>query len=195
MTGQVSDTSSHRKDQIANFAEILRNAPSRQRIFEAVYRGKKQSKSVQWISRVTPPFDCKRVTEIAKRLVHERLIEQGRERIDGSLQTVYRKIEFVASNKAKILQLARNKKKLDSYHTKTNPRSGGARTTVTIRLPFAHRTHFIAIDAVDQFSKAKKIKTIPENLSPERLPENCEAWHSTATWRGQKPKGLGWRNE
>ncbi len=162
MTVQVSDTASHRRDQIANFAEILRNAPSRQKVFEAVYRGKKHFKSAQWISAVTP-FSRKRVTMIAKRLVREKLFEQSRERIDGSVQTVYRKIEFVESNKRKILQLARNKKGLERYHTKTNPRINGAKRTLTLRLPFIAKTRFIAIDDVQQFSKVKKIKNIRTN--------------------------------
>jgi hypothetical protein len=45
MTMQVSDTASHRGDQIANFADVLKNAPARQRVFSAVYYGKKRTKS------------------------------------------------------------------------------------------------------------------------------------------------------
>ena len=134
MVMHVSDTASNRRDQIANFAELLRNAPSRQSVFNAVYHGKKLKKSVQEVSAVTH-FTPKRVTEVAKPLVREHLFEQSRERINGSTQTVYVKSGFVASNKAKILQLARNKKKLESFHTKTNPKHRFASTSVTLRVP------------------------------------------------------------
>jgi hypothetical protein len=170
MTTQVSDTASHRKDQIANFAELLKNAPARQKVFSAVYYGKKREKSAKEIGRMVG-FSRIRVTKVAKRLVREKLFEQGRVRIGGSVQTVYRKSDFVESNKGKILSLARNKKQLESYHTKTNPRIN-VKTTVRLSVPFVAKTKFITIDDVDQFAKAKKIRQIPESLTPERLPEH-----------------------
>ncbi len=121
MVQQVSDTSSNRRDQIANFAELLRNAPIKQRAFEAVYRGKKRIKTAKELAAAASLPTTKRLTEVAKPLVHEKLFEQGRERIDGSSQTVYRKIDFLATNRAKILHLARDKVKLAKYNTKTNP--------------------------------------------------------------------------
>jgi hypothetical protein len=171
MALQVSDTASNRRDQIANFAEILRKAPSRQKIFRAVYHGKKRSKTVQEIADATKKFTAKRVTEIAKPLVREKLFDQARERIDGSMLTVYRKNEFVASNRRKILQLARDKKRLGGYHTKTNPVGSRAAKKLVLRLPFIPKTRFIAVDDIEQFSRVKKIKNIPERLNPERLPE------------------------
>src|SRR5438128_5395131 len=109
MIHQVSDTASNRRDQIANFAELLRKASARQRVFNAVYYGKKRSKTVKEVADATD-FSTKRVTEIAKPLADgEKLFDQGRERIDGKMQTVYTKIHFVERNKRKILKLANNK--------------------------------------------------------------------------------------
>jgi hypothetical protein len=138
-------------------------------VFEAVYFGKKWTKSAQDIADATG-YTRKRVTMIAKRLAREGLFEQGRDRINGSTQTVYRKNGFVVSNKPKILSLARNKRQLANYPTKTNPRIKVV-TTVKIRLPFVVKTHFVTIDDVDQFKKAKAIRKIPDTLTPERLPE------------------------
>jgi len=170
MSLQVSDSASNRKDQIANFAEILKNAPARQKVFEAVYFGKKKFKSVNEIAGTTI-LSPKRVTIIAKPLCRQGLFEQGRERIQGSMRTVYRKFGFVESNKQKILKLARNKKKLAGYPTKTNPRIKVV-ATVRLRVPYAPKTKFITIDDVDQFAKTKKIRKTPDVLTPERLPEN-----------------------
>lgn len=172
MVHQVSDTASNRRDQIANFAELLRNAPMKQRVFEAVYRGKKRVKTVEEVAAAASISTGKRVTEIAKGLVNEKLFEQGRERIDGRNHTVYRKIDFVATNKSKILQLARSKTKLDRYETKTNPK-GGARTgtRLVVYVPVKIKTRFITIDAIDQFAAAKRVKAVPDKMTPERLSE------------------------
>src|SRR5450759_1374139 len=102
----VSDSASHRRDQIANFAEVLRNASARQKVFEAVYRGKKREKTITEIAKTTR-FSAKRVATIARPLARgEKLFEQDRSRVDGAVQTVYRKIDFVVRNKGKILSLA-----------------------------------------------------------------------------------------
>lgn len=169
MSIQVSDAPSHRADQIANFAGILKNAPARQKVFEAVYFGKQRTKSAHEIGEATD-YTQKRVTMIAKALSREGLFEQARERINGLMQTVYRKIDFVGGNKHKILSLARNKKQLANYPTKTNPRVRVV-TSVKIRLPFMLKTRFVGIDDVDQFKKVRKIRKVPNALDPERLPE------------------------
>lgn len=170
---QTSDTSSHRRDQIANFAEILKNAPTKQRVFEAVYRGKKRTKTVQEIADATG-FSSKRVTEIAKPLARgEKLFEQGRERVNGKSVTVYKKLDFVETNKHKILKLARNKKQLASYHTKTNPRTQATNKgqRVVIRVPFKAKHQFVGIDDVEQFKRVRHINNVPQSLKPSRLPE------------------------
>jgi hypothetical protein len=91
----------------------------------------------------------------------------------GRKHTVYIKIDFVATNKAKILQLARSKTKFDGYHTKTNPKTRASGTRVVIHVPFKIRApRFIHIDDVGQFSKVKALKCIPDKLDPARLPED-----------------------
>lgn len=171
MIQQVSDTASNRRDQIANFAEILKNAPTRQKVFEAVYHGKKRVKTANDLAKAASLPTTKRLTEVAKPLVDEKLFQQGRERIDGRSQTIYKKIDFVARNKRKILQLARGKAKLASYHTKTNPRTIKSRKRIVLKVPYRIKTRFISIDDVDQFSKAKKVSSIPAQLKPARLSE------------------------
>lgn len=172
MVLQVSDTASNRRDQIANFAEILRNAPARQKVFRAVYFGKKRHKTVSEIAESTGITSTKRVTMIAKPLAREKLFEQERERIDGSRQTVYKKVGFVESNKRKILQLATNKAKLAKYHTKTNPKTSGVKPgRIVLKIPFRIKVRFVGVDDVDQFSKVKAVHSLPESLTPERLSE------------------------
>jgi hypothetical protein len=173
MLHHVSDTASNRRDQIANFAEILRNASARQKVFSAVYRGKNKFKTVNEIADlIGNGWTAKRVATVAKPLAQgEKLFEQGRERVDGKMQTVYRKTQFVETNKKKILQLANNKKKLEKYHTKTNPKGSANAQRIVVHAPFRIKTRFVALHEVDQFSKVRQVKTVPETLSPDRLPE------------------------
>jgi hypothetical protein len=170
MVLQVSDSASNRRDQIANFVELIASAPSRKKILSAVYSGKKSFKTVGELAEATK-FSTKRVTEIAKPLARQHLFDQDRERVDGRMQTIYRKNPFVAANKAKIVTLAGSKKKFAKYHTKTNPKHGSGGSTVVIKVPFRISTKFISIDDVDQFSRVKKFRKVPATLTPGRLPE------------------------
>jgi hypothetical protein len=171
----VSDSSSHRRDQIANFAEILRNAEAKQKVFKAVYRGKQRSKTIGEIAKATG-YTPKRVAEIAGPLARgEKLFEQDRARHDGRSTTVYRKLPFVVANRSKILSLAADRKRLERYHTKTNPKinvtvrlSKGQK--ISVRSPFPARSKFIHVEDVKEFSKARKIKSVA-GLRTARLSE------------------------
>ncbi|GIK81271.1 MAG: hypothetical protein BroJett024_23760 [Alphaproteobacteria bacterium] len=171
----VSDTSSNRRDQIANFAEILLNSPARQRVFKAVYRGKKGTKTIGEIATATG-YSPKRVAEIAHPLARgEKLFEQDRERYDGKITTVYKKIPFVTRNKQQILSKARDRCTLSSYHTKTNPKINlnlriGKGQKVSVKVPFRVRSKFIRIEDVKEFSRAKSLRSTGE-LNPSRLSE------------------------
>lgn len=168
----VSDSASHRRDQIANFAEILRRAPARQKVFEAVYRGKKREKTITEIAKATR-FSNKRVATIARPLAHgEKLFEQGRARISGEVHTVYRKIDFVVRNKREILSLARSKERFNKYYTKTRPKVDVVARNTTIRVNVPFRVEAVALDPnlIDQFKKMRAHAPTP-GLRPARLSE------------------------
>ncbi len=137
-----------------------------------MYRGKNKFKTVNEVADLIG-WTAKRVATVAKPLAQgEKLFEQDRLRVAGKVQTIYRKIHFVEANKREILQLANNKKKLERYHTKTNPRvsiTTGHR--IVVRVPFRLKTRSVVLDDVDQFSKVKQVTSVPEKLSPERLSE------------------------
>ena len=42
-----------------------------------------------------------------------------------------------------------------------------------LRTPFVPKTRFIRIDDVEQFAKVNKIRTVPNRLNPDRLPEQA----------------------
>ncbi|MGE0565291.1 MAG: hypothetical protein AB7O50_12320, partial [Pseudolabrys sp.] len=173
----VSDSSSHRRDQIANFAEILRNAEARQLVFEAIYRGKQAVKTIREVAATTG-YDTKRIATIAHPLAGEKLFDQSRvfDKVVGKATTAYKKIPFVTRNKEKILRLARNKGALENFHTKTNPKiktkvalSKGQR--ITVKAPFRVQVKFIRSEEIGEFAKAKTVKSL-SGLSPARLSES-----------------------
>jgi hypothetical protein len=195
----VSDTSSNRRDQIANFAEILLNAAARQKVFKAIYHGKKRSKTIGEIAKATG-YTAKRVAEIAGPLAHgEKLFEQGRERHDGKVTTVYKKIPFLTRNRRQILSKAKNRRALDRFHTKTNSKIKinvrvGRGHKVTVKVPFQVRSKFIRVEDIKEFSKAQKVKSTT-GLSPARLSEaNTKAGFLKLLGETKVPKDWGGEN-
>jgi len=168
---EVSDSSSHRRDQIANFAEVLRNAPAKQKVFEAVYYGKKKVKTVKEIS-ITTGYKSKRVTEIAKPLARgEKLFEQGRMKTKQGMVTIYKKIDFVVTNKKKILTLARNSKRFDKYFTKTNSKGESkSMQTIILKVPFKAETIYVQLEQMEEFSRVKDV-ILKSSSAQDRLPE------------------------
>jgi hypothetical protein len=174
MVLNVSDNASHRRDQIDNLTDLLVNAPTRQALVKAVNFGKKRVKSVGELAKklslvlkkkITP----KRVTEIGKPLVNraftqERILEHGRK------TTAYAKFEH-HHDVREALKLANNKKKREAYHTKSRPKIKVVGTTVTIKAPFRPKIKTVYVDDIEEFQKVKSVKSVPETMSPPRLPE------------------------
>jgi hypothetical protein len=173
MVLNVSDTASHRRDQIDNLADLLENAPTRQALVRAVNFGKKRVKSVAELaarlsSDLGRPITAKRVTEIGKQLVNlaftqERIVENGRK------TTAYAKLDQHRVREA--LKLANNKKKREAYRTKSRPAVRVVGTTVTIKAPFRPRVKTVYVDDVQEFEKVKAVRAVPPTMSPPRLPE------------------------
>jgi hypothetical protein len=165
---RVSDTASHRRDQIANLAELFRN-PNRQRLVKAIYFGKKRNKSVPFLAKKLG-ISTKRVTEIGKPLVNQ-AFAQEKALENGKRVTVYVKDEFVQHVLRESLRLANDRKIFDAYHTKTNPNIMVISKTFKLTIPFKPRTRSVTIDDVKEFAKARSVQTVPTKLKPPRLPE------------------------
>jgi hypothetical protein len=173
MVLNVSDSASHRRDQIDNLADLFENAPTRQALAKAVNFGKKRVKSVaELAAKLSSEFKktvtAKRVTEIGKPLVNlaftqERIVENGRK------TTAYAKLDQHRVREA--LTLANNKKKREEYYTKSRPRIKVVGTTVTIKAPFKPKVNTVYVDDVKEFQKVRTVKKIPTTMSPPRLPE------------------------
>jgi hypothetical protein len=116
MPTSVSDARSNANDQIVHAASRIRGANLRA-VFDAIYRGKTQVKSVAELAAMTGLTE-KQVLSAGKVLAANHIVEQTKK--DG--RVAYRKDTFYAANKTKILALGKDPKKLAAVPTKTSPR-------------------------------------------------------------------------
>lgn len=176
----VTDFLSNLHDQMANSARLMIRASQRQSIFEAIYKGQKQEKSVQEIMKITGLSQI-RVLNEAKKLGP--LVEKVR----GG----FRKKKDLAPHYRKILSMARDKNKLDKLPTKVSPiiRNGGLRVTVNYPAT-AGKAIPITIADVDSFSKAKKRATklgpIPEKTIKDAFAQIIGDSGTFKDWGGEK---------
>lgn len=180
MALSVSDLLSNLSDQVVNGARLVGRSAGRQSIFEAVYRGQKQEKSVQEIMKATG-------------LSQIRVLNEGKklgpvlEKVKGG----FRKRKELATHYKKILFLARNRKKLEEVPTKVSPRSQPSRLKVTIRMPpSAGKASQITIEDIDSFARARKqankLKPVPEELIKKAFARIFGEGGDFKDWGGEK---------
>lgn len=162
MPQKVSDSISNLNDQIANVAKILGRSPQRKAVFESIYNGKKKIKDKTEISMATR-LPEKRVVEEGKKLTSNDIVEQTK--VNG--KTAYKKIDFIAHHKTKIIKLSNNPSRLKKFPTKINPISKSEGINV-IKIPLPSKSYkikLLTIDDIDDFKKARKI-TSNKNYTP-----------------------------
>src|SRR5271166_392923 len=142
----VSDFLSNLNDQMAAAARILGRSKHRQAVFETVYRGQKQTKTIAEImekTRLSQTHVLKEGGKMAGLLI---------EKVPGGYK---KKNEFATRYKA-ILGMARDKRKLNSLPTKTAPKlQANARITVSFPRP-GNNAKLISLDDIDSFSFVRK---------------------------------------
>ncbi len=160
----VSDVRSNAREQIAHAVEVLGRSKARIAVFTAVYRGKKKIKSVDDIAASTG-LSRLRVLQEGLRLASNDVVEQLR--VAG--WTAYRKYPFYATNKAKILRLARSRQALTRFRSKA-PSPPAAPQLVKVKL-LATRpsTRLVTIDHIDNFSRVREIEILVGTYT--RVPE------------------------
>lgn len=158
----VSDLLSNFNDQIAQAARIVGRSKIRQAIFEFVYKGNKQVKTIEEISKA-----------IRKSPVHV-LTEGGKmaglllEKVPGG----YKKRKELAPHYSRILVLARDKKRLESLPTKVSPKVGISKTEVKITFPSsASDARHITVDDIDSFKlvRNKPVSNRGKKLSEQKI--------------------------
>ncbi len=187
-TLQVSDTSSHRLGQMENAADALRTSKQLRSVFEAVYRGKKQPKTIGDLKSLTGIQSIVRLLQLIKKLDTVRLIEGKREKN----QTVCYKIDLISLEKRRILNMAKDKRKLDEFRKQNRPGTSSSRFVV-VRVPMNRlRAYPITIDDIDSFARVRKVN--PNALGKVQMSEK-KFKEGIRKILGDKWKQLDWGGE
>lgn len=155
MVQPVSDVGSNAEENIAHAAKVIGRSAHRRKIFDAIYTGKRQSKTVSYLRRATG-LPHNRVLDAGKKLADNRIVRAIK--LNG--ETAYEKIGFFHSHKRSILALADSPARLRAYPTKRN----SVTRTVQIRLSGQRaRIQVVTVDDIESFQKVKGI----DHRSPE----------------------------
>jgi hypothetical protein len=145
---ETSDVRSNPDEQIRHGAKVLKKSEDRKKVFDAIHTRKKRYKTILELEHMTG-LKRKRVLEETVKLFNNKLIP--RKKIGGELACG--KDNFLAQNKNLILRLAGNKRKLESFATKSNPKIAAE---VFVRLPSSATDAVqLTIDDLDSFSKVR----------------------------------------
>ncbi|MDD2753339.1 MAG: hypothetical protein PHT44_01910 [Candidatus Portnoybacteria bacterium] len=180
---RVTDTLSNYNDQLATAAKILGRSKVRRRIFEAIYRGKKEIKTIKELMRFTGYSQ----THILK--------EGGK--MDGFLiekiSNGYRKRKEFSPRYRDIIELVKNKKKLEKLSTKTHPKTAVNIGRVSVSFPIsAQNAHYITIDDIGSFSKVRgalagsPVKGLRENEIKDLFKRILKEKGTFKDWGGEK---------
>lgn len=147
----VSDVRSNPQDQIAHAARVIGRSKDCRKVFSAIYQGKKVVKTVAEIAQMAL-LSRMRVLQEARKLFNNRIVKQTK----VGKELAYEKDPFYTQHKKTILRLAGNKKALEKFPTKINPRFGDI--TVSVSLPRNMiDAEKVTIDDIDSFAKVKEV--------------------------------------
>ena len=185
MITNVTDSRSNANDQIAHAVNVLGRSDHRRRVFDAISKGKKVTKTVQELANVLG-LTRKQVLNAARPLVANQLVAQTK--VDGD--TAYTKDSFFSAQRTRILRLVDEPSKLDELPTKTRPHTTTATRTITFRPEFV-RTEVITIQALDQLAPASKLPPrqvieLPERAFKQGFQRIVGEQGDFADWGGEK---------
>lgn len=155
MPTPVADVRANRNENIVHAADVIGRSATCRTVFDAIYRGKTKIKTVEQLMNATG-LDRKQVLTQGKKLADNQVVTQVK--VDG--QTGYRKDEFIAQHKKRVLNLVANPAKRASYPTKQEPRTQQPATVIKIQLGRSKPLpQLITIDDVSAFAAVKKHPT------------------------------------
>jgi len=140
----VSDSLSNYNDQLATGARLLGRSDAKIRVFETIYKGKKEVKTIQEIMKSTGLSQIRVLNEGGK--LAGLLVEK--------VPNGYKKIKQFSPRYKDIIRLAKNPKKLEKLPTKTSHKI--SEKVILIQFPeSAQNAKFITLSDVSSFSKVK----------------------------------------
>jgi len=154
---EVTDVRSSPNDQIAHAARVIGRSTDRRKIFEAICRGKKKTKTVTELEQMTN-LPRKRILEEAVKFYNDHIFQQ----VKGGKDLAYQKDSFYCQHKKRILRLAGNKRELDNFPTRTNPRTRAVSFSIPRDMVNARQ---LTIDDIDSFSRVRSVAGPPDGAA------------------------------
>jgi hypothetical protein len=166
MPVDVADIRSNLNETILLAVKIIGRSATRRRVFEAVYQGKKQIKTVDDIVEITGLSRIRVLQEAGKLQAHQ-IIKQTKK----NKQTAYEKEKIYTHHKKRILSILDEPEKAAKYPTKQSPRI--STNTYKIELPQKKpKFELVTIDDIDSFDRVKGISGIDSSLRLNKVPES-----------------------
>jgi len=162
----VADVRSNLNENILHAVTIIGKSKDRRSVFEAIYRGKKEIKTVEDIIRATG-LSRVRVLQEAGRLYANQIVEKTKK----GKRTAYRKDQTYTQHKNKILSILDNPGTASRLPTKQKPHvtSNTYKIIVEGKKPKVTR---LTIDDIDSFRSVRKITSVDPSLKCGNMPEH-----------------------
>lgn len=143
----VSDLLSNYNDQLVTAARIIGRSQHKQKVFEAIYRGQTQIKTIKTIAKLT---GLSPVEVLNAGLKMHLLVEK----VKGG----YKKKKELAPKYRTILSMARNRRNLERLSTKIAPQGRMVAASINVTFPpSAGKAIQITVDEIDSFSRISKV--------------------------------------
>jgi len=185
MLFDTTDIRSNPNDQIAHVVRVLKKSEPRRKVFYEIHKGKKKIKKLSELVKKIG-LTRKKISEEANILAKNKIIEKIKK--EGE-ELAYKRDDYFAQNKDKIIKLSKDKKAMSKFPTKTNPKSTVAYIVIPKKMINIKQ---ITIDDVDSFEEVKKIpfkkhKNIPirEDIIKEGLKKIIEEEGEFKDWGGE----------
>ncbi|MCJ7459347.1 MAG: hypothetical protein MUP17_10175 [candidate division Zixibacteria bacterium] len=163
MLTKVADIRANLNENILYAVTIIGKSEDRRKVFEAIYRGKKQVKTVDDIVEMTGLTRIRVLQEAGK-------LNQIVEKTKKDNQTAYRKDETYTHHKNKILSILDDPKKAKKYPTKQSPRV--TTTTYKIIVPGKKpKIKPVTVDDIDSFDRVRRVTKIDSSLRLDKMAE------------------------
>jgi hypothetical protein len=188
MTLAVADVRANLNENIRHAARIIGKSKDRLKVFEAIYRGKKRTKTVDDLIQATR-LSHVRVLQEAGKLAGNGIVDQVR----LNQRNAYRKDPTFTHHKQSIVDLCKNPAKRTRYPTKQEPRSHAttivrirvsASTPAPVELTIDDVTSFAAVTAAPG-TKAD-LKTASESKVKQFLLKVIGDKNKYGDWGGEK---------
>ena len=167
MPTNVTDLRANKNENIVHAAKIIGRSQFRRKVFEAIYRGKKKTKTVNEIMAETGMSQV-RVLQEGGTLAVNQIVEKTKK--EGRM--AYTKYESYTHDKNKILSLLDNPKNVSKLPTKQSPHHvlvKEIRVKYQVEKPKIEK---ITIDEIDSYSNVSNFKNIDKAIDLSNFSED-----------------------